>query len=537
MALTFLAANNASTTLAGAITPTSTSLSVVGGTGALFPVPSVGNSQFRLTMVDAATGAKREIMYVTATSTDTFTVLRAQEGTAALAWLAGDTAGNFFTSGEFTNLTQIAQVQAGGMNFAVGAGTGNAITASLNPAPTALVSGLIARVKVLSSNTTAVTLALNNFGAIQVVGEDGLPVVPSALIAGTIYQFMYDGSRWVVTNRPIAPFYAVDSSVTASVVTITTPVPLAAYYSAMILIVKVANTNVAGGTTVNVNGLGAVPVFAQNGQVLVGGVFQAGSTYIMMYTGSAFIAAVPNNPPFAIGEIRMWTPPTGTTNANLAAAITAAWGFGWHLANGTVGTVNLEDRFVIGAGNLYAGNATGGAATSVIAIGNLPAHSHGVSDPGHNHGMNDPGHTHYMNDPGHNHYINDPGHNHGQSVHSHGFIDPGHAHVIQNGAVQVSGLAVGAGYGPYNYGSGSNNQTEIAGTGASIQAQYANINAADTGIYNSASGTGVYLSGALTGVYNSAAATGITTANTGGGAALPTLPPYYALAFVQFTGA
>ena len=52
---------------------------------------------------------------------------------------------------------------------------------------------------------------------------------------------------------------------------------------------------------------------------------------------------------------------------------------GWLLCDGTSGTPNLRDRFIVGAGSTYAVNATGGAATVTLAEANLPAHTHTVS--------------------------------------------------------------------------------------------------------------------------------------------------------------
>lgn len=56
---------------------------------------------------------------------------------------------------------------------------------------------------------------------------------------------------------------------------------------------------------------------------------------------------------------------------------------GWFLCNGTNGTPNLQDKFVIGAGDTYAVATTGGSADAVIV-----AHGHTavVTDPGHSHG-------------------------------------------------------------------------------------------------------------------------------------------------------
>ena len=62
---------------------------------------------------------------------------------------------------------------------------------------------------------------------------------------------------------------------------------------------------------------------------------------------------------------------------------------GWVLCNGSSGTPDLRNRFVVGAGSAYAVAATGGSADATLV-----SHSHSVSDPGHAHGVSDPGHSH-----------------------------------------------------------------------------------------------------------------------------------------------
>ncbi|MCD6674835.1 MAG: phage tail protein [Burkholderiaceae bacterium] len=52
---------------------------------------------------------------------------------------------------------------------------------------------------------------------------------------------------------------------------------------------------------------------------------------------------------------------------------------GWKLCDGTNGTPDLRDRFVVGAGGGYAVGATGGAASTTLATANLPSHSHSFS--------------------------------------------------------------------------------------------------------------------------------------------------------------
>lgn len=79
--------NNASATLASSITNVATSIAVTPGQGALFPSLAAGEFFFG-TLVDSSNNL--EIVRVTARSTDTLTVTRAQNGTTARAYAAGD---------------------------------------------------------------------------------------------------------------------------------------------------------------------------------------------------------------------------------------------------------------------------------------------------------------------------------------------------------------------------------------------------------------------------------------------------------------
>ncbi len=104
MTYNFIWGNQTSkSTLALSISSTATSLSVAPGTGINFPNPTTGQA-FAITLIDAATGTKSEIMYVTAVSTDNFTVVRGQEGTTAIAWTSGDYVNAFVTQGSLVAL-------------------------------------------------------------------------------------------------------------------------------------------------------------------------------------------------------------------------------------------------------------------------------------------------------------------------------------------------------------------------------------------------------------------------------------------------
>jgi microcystin-dependent protein len=95
--------NNATSRLAGGLTNTETTISLVPGDGAKFPVISDVTDWFPLTLVKST--GESEIVRVTARTTDTLTVTRAQEGTTAIVFNAGDRAELRLTAGVFTTLT------------------------------------------------------------------------------------------------------------------------------------------------------------------------------------------------------------------------------------------------------------------------------------------------------------------------------------------------------------------------------------------------------------------------------------------------
>ena len=44
----------------------------------------------------------------------------------------------------------------------------------------------------------------------------------------------------------------------------------------------------------------------------------------------------------------------------------------YHLCDGTNGTPDLRDRFIVGAGNSYNLNSVGGTSTNILALNQLP---------------------------------------------------------------------------------------------------------------------------------------------------------------------
>jgi len=58
---------------------------------------------------------------------------------------------------------------------------------------------------------------------------------------------------------------------------------------------------------------------------------------------------------------------------------------GWYLCNGSNGTPDLRNRFVVGAGSTYAVGNTGGSADAITV-----SHTHSINDSGHSHDVRIP---------------------------------------------------------------------------------------------------------------------------------------------------
>lgn len=86
-------------------------------------------------------------------------------------------------------------------------------------------------------------------------------------------------------------------------------------------------------------------------------------------------ATPPAATPIPAGGILLWSGSIGSIPA------------GYVLCNGSNGTPDLRDRFVVGAGSTYAVNASGGSADAVVVS---HTHTATVTDPGHAHKWGDP---------------------------------------------------------------------------------------------------------------------------------------------------
>ena len=193
------------------------------------------------------------------------------------------------------------------------------------------------------------------------------------------------------------------------------------------------------------------------------------------------------------GSAAAWTTVIGVPSGIIAvwSGAEGAIPSGWYLCNGSNGTPDLRNRFIVGAGSgsSYSVGNTGGSNTVTLSTSQIPAHSHTTNNHSHNASVSDPGHGHSVS-------VSDPGHSHNTSV---------------TGAKLFPGY--GGAHVPYG-GSGGYPGTHF------------NMSNANTGISANASNANTSIS-VSTGNANP------STNNTGGGGSHENRPPYYALCYIM----
>ena len=175
--------NNAATGMVYPISSSATTLVVNGGSGSLFPAPTGGN-YFMITLISSGSG-NMEIVQCTARSGDTFTIVRAQEGTTAQSFAIGDSVQLRITAGSlqaFSNPTLVNSVAAG-TGIGVSSSTGNVTISNtgvtnLNAGSGISLSGSTGTVNITANNvanatnaTNATNLITTNFSIKEISGK------------------------------------------------------------------------------------------------------------------------------------------------------------------------------------------------------------------------------------------------------------------------------------------------------------------------------------------------------------------------------
>lgn len=237
---------------------------------------------------------------------------------------------------------------------------------------------------------------------------------------------------------------------------------------------------------------------------------------VLLGNGTSAVQAVA---PGASGNVLTSNGTTWTSGTAFVPGMIMLWSgsiasvpSGWALCDGTNGTPNLRDRFVVGAGSTYAVNATGGASTVTLATTNLPSHTHSISGSGTTSNQSN-GHTHTFS-----------GTTSGQSAthtHSVSISDPGHTHTVP----------VSDGFGAYtNYALGSSGTVlSPPSTGSSTTGITASAGNASADHSHTYSGT----TSDISANHNHTFSFSGTSGATGSGTAVNILNPYYALAYIM----
>jgi microcystin-dependent protein len=265
-------------------------------------------------------------------------------------------------------------------------------------------------------------------------------------------------------------------------------------------------------------------------------------------TSPAF-TGVPTAPTAAVGTNTTQLATTAFVQAAIPTGVILLWSgsiasipAGWALCDGTAGTPNLRDRFVVGAGTTYAVNDTGGANTVTLDTTQIPSHTHtgttAATDLSHTHtgsgtsGIADLSHTHTGSGTtgGQNANHGHSGSTDTQGTHAHSFYSGtfgGSYNAFPNdegGPGNISYTYSTATAGAHNHNVSTGIQNADHGHAYSFTTSAASIPMTHTHSFS-------FLTSGASVVMNHTHS--FTSNATGGGASHENRPPYFALAYIM----
>lgn len=250
---------------------------------------------------------------------------------------AGANTGNALTNATYwTKLVDLSNVP--GIEAASGTTTNvsNAYSVTTTPAVTTLATGQIFNLQINAANTGAATLNVGGSGAVAIVDRTGNALVGGEFVANRTYPFVYNGTNFtsLVSYFPDSS-YGTTTNVSNAYSVTTTPA-FNGLRQGQILTV-VFNAGNTGAVTLNPNSIGAKAVVDVNGNALGSGAITANRNYILVYTGTQFIA-LGTQQSFVSVKMQVFTSSgtyTPSTGMLYAECITIAGGGGGGGANGT----------------------------------------------------------------------------------------------------------------------------------------------------------------------------------------------------------
>ncbi len=148
-----------------------------------------------------------------------------------------------------------------------------------------------------------------------------------------------------------------------------------------------SQTNVIAGNGISVSTAGINSTVSVNTAVTV--TLTDAQTLTNKSLTSPALTGTPTAPTAAVSTDSTQIATTAFVRDIIPAGIISMWSgaigaipSGWLLCDGSNGTPDLRNRFVMGAGSSYAVGATGGATDVTLSTGNMPSHTHSLSASG-----------------------------------------------------------------------------------------------------------------------------------------------------------
>ena len=242
---------------------------------------------------------------------------------------------------------------------------------------------------------------------------------------------------------------------------------------------QITGGNISGITNLTATNLGAVNFITSNAQITGGDASNITGNLNIFGQATLVDSVALTSPAYNSNSTALAT--TEFVQSVLPRGVIVMWGgsvvsipTGWQLCDGSNGSPDLRNQFVIGAGSSYAPGSTGGTTSVSLSVNNLPAHMHTFSGNTSISGNTSPG--------------------------SANLVDPGHSHSVAAGGSGINRVSL----------SGSQNNSYATST-------------ATTGITDSGHAHVFSAIGSFSG----------NTGTTGTGAAFSIVPPFYALCYIQ----
>jgi hypothetical protein len=276
-----LFSNNASATLASSITTTNTAITVSTGMGAVFPTLVAGNF-FYATLTNSSNTL--EIVRVTGRASDVLTVVRAQDGTNASAYDAGDKIELRITAAVLTNFAQLDGTQTITGNKTFSGTTTFSGTATVSGALNAAAGSLVIPTATVPAQTAEGSLVWDSNDDLLTIGtgaarktfvdldttqtitnktfSNSVVQLGSNELTTTTYTFKESGGKLLFIARPVFT-----ASIASNVMTVTAATVGKVNYGAVL-----SGTGVTSNTTVGVQLTStetaiATPVYASGGAI------------------------------------------------------------------------------------------------------------------------------------------------------------------------------------------------------------------------------------------------------------------------------